>query len=304
MLDIKHKVTVRKNMTKHIAASGKQAGQWVTCPATQQCTLKTTHASDRDIAKTQLWKQDELKSDKKIPAKDITEQDYIKYLQAPIEDKEIYDQMFEDQEKERLKKIRQHHAEAVASNSAWNAESQVREQNPVKRRSSKEKRPLFRDEKADKGDTIVMENGFVVHKANYTTEQKEEAKRRAQEINIILGKWDTAKLSKIELQNFSNYAAGRRIFGTDDNAKRTHKIVMEGLSTPPHNLTKEDLAKFRNAALILERLQNAQQDVIRGYTVGSYSMYVKSVQNPANWPKSRREENQPPKKGFFERFIK
>lgn len=286
-------------MTKHIAASGARAGQWVTCPAKIQCTLNTTHASDQSIEKTRLWKQNETNNGKKVSMKDITEQDYIQYLQISEEDKNIYNEMFQDREKEKNKRIKERHDEGVAKMFATNSTRNLEEQNPPKRLRRNQKRDLQRYEKADNGNTITMENGLIVEKANYTPEQKQKAEEAVDKISTILGKWDVAALSQKELKDFSNYAKNATIFGTHLFAEKTHKVVMEGLKTKSQNLTAEDAKKFRNASIILEQLQFANLDIVRGYKVGSYQNYINSVQDPKNWIQPQPKK----KKTFLSRFL-
>ena len=280
-------------MTKHIAASGAQAGQWVACPAKIKCTLNTTHASDEDIEKTRLWKQSKDTYGRKALIKDLTEQDYTQYLKIPQEDKDIYTEIVQYHKEDKQKR----HEEAVAASLATKSVINTKEQNPPKRLRSKEKRKLKRYEKADKGDTIIMENGLIIEKANYTPEQKQKAEQTVEKISTILGKWDVAALSQKELKDFSDYAKNAKLFGANLFTKETHKIVMDGLKTQSQSLTQESSKKFRNASTILEQIQYANMDIIRGYKVGSYHSYIKSVQDPKNWVLPK------PKKKFFSRFL-
>lgn len=281
-------------MTKHIAASGAQAGQWVTCPAKIQCTLTTTiHASDEDIEKTRIWKQSKDTYGRKALLKDLTEQDYTQYLQLPQEDKDTYTEIFQYQQVDKQRA----HEKAVAATLATKSVLNTKEQNPPKRLRSKEKRKPQRYEKTDKGDTIIMENGLIVEKANYTPEQKQKAEQNVEKISTILGKWDVAGLSQKELKDFSDYAKNAKLFGANLFTKETHKIVMDGLKTKSQSLTQETLKKFQNAATILEQIQYANMDIIRGYKVGSYHSYIKSVQDPKNWVLPKK------KKKFLSRFL-
>lgn len=44
----------------HIAATGVRAGQWVNCPAKNNCTLGGLHASSETLHATRLWKKENV----------------------------------------------------------------------------------------------------------------------------------------------------------------------------------------------------------------------------------------------------
>jgi hypothetical protein len=68
-------------MTKHIAQSGKNAGQWVNCPAELQCTLKSRHIDNSYLQATKTWLRDEKQVKKNMPQ--ITPQDVDDFMRSP-----------------------------------------------------------------------------------------------------------------------------------------------------------------------------------------------------------------------------
>lgn len=63
--------------TKHIAASGKRAGQWVTCLATGTCPLGGHHVDEVELKKVQVWAG-------RRAFVDLNADDYKDYLKSKI----------------------------------------------------------------------------------------------------------------------------------------------------------------------------------------------------------------------------
>ena len=61
----------------HIAATGKQAGQWVTCAATTQCKVGGAHTTATSLQEAKKWS-----GKKKL--EEVTGQDYVDFLQTKI----------------------------------------------------------------------------------------------------------------------------------------------------------------------------------------------------------------------------
>lgn len=71
-------------MTRHVAASGTRAGQWVTCNAKNQCRLGGSHISERDFYATRAWLQENNDPKK---ATDVTKDDVERFQAATVNDK-------------------------------------------------------------------------------------------------------------------------------------------------------------------------------------------------------------------------
>jgi hypothetical protein len=61
----------------HIAGSGKQAGQWVTCPAEEKCRIGGTHTTATSLQEAKKWAG-------KSKIADLSQQDYIGFLKAKL----------------------------------------------------------------------------------------------------------------------------------------------------------------------------------------------------------------------------
>jgi hypothetical protein len=68
----------------HIAKSGKQAGQWVSCTAQGMCRNGGTHITDDELKKVKKW------SGKKAVA-DLTIQDHVNYLKEYLNPSKIFE---------------------------------------------------------------------------------------------------------------------------------------------------------------------------------------------------------------------
>lgn len=253
---------------KHIAGSGAKAGQWVTCPARIKCQLEgTIHADENDIAKVQLWKQEETNNGKYLAISNITREDYVSFQALPQEDKDLYEEMFNDKVKESEKRAAKKNATPrVPTPSELKAIANLR--NMVASKPVKEDKPVQ--------TTKTMDDGTVVEIENYSKAEYEQASKNMDINYEIMQKWSEGKLGNSEIVNYLEHLRSQNTWqGNTELEDSANLTIAKGLLAPApgegYTLSLYDAVDGHAAVSVIFHVNSYNEDVIHGVKKGSHS---------------------------------
>lgn len=242
---------------KHIAASGVKAGQWVTCPARIKCQLEgTIHASDNELYKVRLWKQEETNEGKYLALKNLTREDYENFNALPQDEKNIYEEMFKDKMKESQKR-----AERKAHNSR-----------PVTERELKAIANLHKmAEERRKPQTIKMDDGVAVQRVKYSDEEKAQARENFNKTQQVLEKWQNDSLEEQDIVEYVSHLQNVKTWGNDRQLeKKASETIVEGLLYPFKGESLVGSLNTLATSTLIFQITSYDKDVIKGVKKGSH----------------------------------
>lgn len=238
---------------KHIAGSGVKAGQWVTCPARIKCQLQgTIHASDNELYKVRLWKQEETNEGKYVAISKITREDYENFNALPEDEKNIYEEMFKDKVKESEKRAaKKAQTPRVATASELKAIAYLH--------------------KMSTPQTVKMNDGVAVQKVNYTDLEKAKAKENFAKTREVLKKWEEGTIQEDDIVEYIKHLKREKTWGNntklEDNASET---IITGLIQPYRGASLIGAMHTLATSTLIFQITSYDKDVIKGVKKGSH----------------------------------
>lgn len=238
---------------KHIAASGVKAGQWVTCPARIQCQLEgTIHASDNDLYKVRLWKQEETNEGKYLALKYLTREDYENFNALPQDEKNIYEEMFKDKMKESQKR------------------AEKKAQTPRVATASELKAIEYLHKMATP-QTVKMNDGVAVQRVQYSDAEKTKAKANFAKTREILNKWQNGTLQEDDIVDYIKHLKREKTWGNNiELENNSSQLIITGLIQPYKAKSLLGGAHTLAASTLIFQITSYDKDVIKGVKQGSH----------------------------------
>lgn len=258
---------------KHIAASGAKAGQWVTCPARIQCQLEgTIHASDNELYKVRLWKQEETNEGKYIALKYLTREDYENFNALPQDEKNIYEEMFKDKVKESQKRAaKKAQTPRVATESELKAIAYLH--------------------KMATPQTVKMGDGVAVQKVNYSDSQKAKAKANFAKTREVLNKWENGTLQEDDVVEYIKHLKREKTWGNDiELENNSSQMIITGLIQPYRNPSLLGAVHTLATSTLIFQITSYDKDVIKGVKKGSHLAEYARAEKAKKQAQEEKEE--------------
>ena len=242
---------------KHIAASGVKAGQWVSCPAKIKCQLEgTIHASDNELYKVRLWKQEETNEGKYLALKNLTREDYENFNALPQDEKNIYEEMFKDKMKESKKR-----AERKAQNGAPITQQELNAIANLHKMAEERRKP----------QTTKMDDGVVVQRVKYSDEDKKQARENFNKTQEILEKWQEDTLQESDIVEYIRHLKNVKTWGNDRQLEnKASGTIIEGLVQPFKGKSLIGSLHTLSASTLIFQITSYDKDVMKGVKKGSH----------------------------------